>query len=113
MMMNIGIDIEETIRFRKYLKNPHSLKTIFSKDEIKYCLSKSKPELHLAARFCTKEAVWKAISAKNKKLIIADISIKNTNTGKPEVYVKGKRVKRLDISISHTQKYAAAVALVW
>jgi holo-[acyl-carrier protein] synthase len=109
--MGIGIDIEEVGRFEKFLKDKNRLERLFSKDEIDYCLGKKNASQHLAARFAAKEAVWKALAPKNQKLLISDISIKNDNHGKPQVYIKGKRLKTIDISLTHTKKYAATVAI--
>jgi holo-[acyl-carrier protein] synthase len=111
--MNIGIDIEEVKRFEKYVKDKDYLERVFAEDEIIYCMPKKNPAPHLAARFAAKEAVWKALSVKNKKLIVTDISIKNTQSGKPEVYIKNKRYKKIDVSLSHTKKYVVAVAIVF
>lgn len=111
--MNIGVDIEEVKRFEKYVKDKDYLERVFSGDEISYCMPKKRPAQHLAARFAAKEAVWKALSAKNKKLVITDISVKNTLSGKPEVYIKNKRYKKIDVSLSHTCKYVVAAAIAF
>jgi holo-[acyl-carrier protein] synthase len=110
--MNIGIDIEEISRFKKYTKNDIFLHKIFSDDEIKYALSKKQSARHLAARFAAKEAVWKALNRKYKKqLLITDISIKNAKDLKPEVYIRGKKYQKIDISISHSNEYAIAAVI--
>ncbi|MCA6069924.1 MAG: holo-ACP synthase [Endomicrobium sp.] len=111
--MNIGIDIEEVKRFNKYLKDKKYLERIFSKEEILYSLSKKNVAQHLAARFAAKEAVWKALSSKNKKLIATDVSIQNTKCGKPQVYIKNKKYQKMDVSLSHTDKCVVAVAIVF
>jgi len=111
--MNIGIDIEEVARFDKYVKDKASLKRIFSGVEISYSLPKKNPSQHLAARFAAKEAVWKALSSSDKKLSVINISIKNADSGKPEVYIKNKKYKKIDVSLSHTKKYVVAVAVVF
>ena len=109
--MNIGIDIEEIKRFQKLLKDKKFIERIFSKDEIEYCLSKKKNYVqHFAVRFAGKEAVWKATN-KSKKLVMTDISFKNSNIGKPEVYIKGKKVSYIDISFSHNRTTVVAVAI--
>lgn len=108
--MNIGIDIEEIKRFQKLLKDKKFIEKIFSKDEIKYCSSKKNFVQHYAVRFAGKEAVWKAIN-KSKKLTITDISFKNSVLGKPEVFIKGKKVSYIDISFSHNKSTVVAVAI--
>ncbi|MBO7612100.1 MAG: 4'-phosphopantetheinyl transferase superfamily protein [Elusimicrobia bacterium] len=109
--MNIGIDIEEIKRFQKFLKDKTFIERVFSKDEIAYCSSKKKNSVqHFAVRFAGKEAVWKAIN-KSKKLVITDVSFKNNKLGKPEVYIKGKKVSYIDISFSHNRTTVVAVAV--
>lgn len=109
--MNIGIDIEEIKRFKKLLKDKKFIERIFSKDEIEYCSSKKDFVQHYAVRFAGKEAVWKAIN-KPKKLVITDISFKNSISGKPKVYIKNKKRKNIKVSFSHTETTVVAVALV-
>ena len=111
--MQIGIDIEEVSRFKKYVKKMSGLKRIFSSEEISYSLPKKDPAQHLAARFAAKEAVWKAFGGVlDKKITITDISIRNAESGKPEVYIKNKKYKKISVSLSHTKKSVAAVAIV-
>ncbi len=109
--MEIGIDIEEIKRFQKLAKDKKFIERVFSKDEIKYCLSKKKNSIqHFAVRFAGKEAVWKAIN-NSKKIIITDISFKNSISGKPEVYIKGKKQKNIEVSFSHNKNTVVAVAV--
>ena len=108
--MNIGVDIEEIKRFQKLLKDKNFIKRLFSKDEIIYCSSKKNPVQHYAVRFAGKEAVWKAIN-KSKKTVITDISFKNSVLGKPEVFIKGKKVSYIDVSFSHNKTTVIAVAI--
>jgi len=111
--MNIGVDIEEVERFKKYAKDKKYLKRVFTEKEILYSFMRKNVAQHLAARFAAKEAVWKAFGAKNKKLVVADISFENDKDGKPQVYIKNKRCKKVNISFSHTNKYVIAVAIVF
>ena len=59
--MAIGVDIEDIERFKG--KSEEFLHRVFTDLELEYCLKFSKPESHLAARFCAKEAVVKALKA--------------------------------------------------
>jgi holo-[acyl-carrier protein] synthase len=106
--MKIGIDIEEYKRFEKMAASDSKLKRIFSDVEIEYCKSKKIPAAHFAARFAAKEAVWKALS---KKVPITEITIKNTASGKPEVYIKNKKAAGIDVSLSHAKNYVVAAAI--
>ncbi|MDR3071651.1 MAG: holo-ACP synthase [Endomicrobium sp.] len=111
--MKVGIDIEKIERFNKYVKDEEYLKRIFTKEELLYSMSKKNIAQHLAVRFAAKEAAWKALSSKNKKLIITDISVKNNKDGKPQIYIKNKKCNKIDISLSHADKYVAAVAIAF
>ncbi|MDR1784443.1 MAG: holo-ACP synthase [Endomicrobium sp.] len=115
MKINIGVDIEEIERFAKYVKNKKCLERVFSSEEIAYSIARRNSLQHLAARFAAKEAAWKALSSKykNGKFMITDISIKNNKVGKPYVYIKNRRCKKIDISLSHTSKYVIAFAIVF
>jgi holo-[acyl-carrier protein] synthase len=110
--MNIGIDIEEVERFIKYVKNKKFLERVFAKEEISHSVPRKNAAQCLAARFAAKEAVWKALSTRSK-FTITDISVRNNKDGKPQVYIKNKKYKRIDISLSHTDKYVAAVAIAF
>jgi holo-[acyl-carrier protein] synthase len=108
--MKIGIDIEEVKRFSKLIKDKTFLKRVFSKEEIDYCLSKKQSAQHFAVRFAAKEAVWKAVNHQ-KNVVITDIYIKNENSGKPQVFIKNKKVSYIDVSLSHTGNIVVAVAV--
>jgi len=108
--MSIGIDIEEIKRFTKLVEDKKFIERIFSKEEIKYCSSKKNSIQHFAVRFAGKEAVFKSLN--NSKIQITDISFKNSISGKPEVYIKNKKKKNIEVSFSHSKTTVVAVALV-
>lgn len=53
-MFDIGTDIEDINRFKKYSleKDKDFLESIFSKEELEYSFSQKKYAQHLAVRFC-------------------------------------------------------------
>ena len=57
----IGVDIEDVERLKN--KDEMFLNRIFTQNEIEYCKSKINVHQHFAARYCAKEAVFKALSA--------------------------------------------------
>lgn len=109
----LGIDIIETKRIKKLIKNKKFLNRVFSKEEIEYCENKKNKEQHYSARFAAKEAVWKALSGRYS-IPLKNIVIKNIQNGKPQVVIKDKKLNKLkiEVSLSHTKEYAVAVALV-
>ncbi len=107
--MEVGIDIEEIERIKKAHKKwgDRFLKRILTKKEIEYCFRKKNPYPSLCGRFCSKEAIIKVFDA---SITFLDIEILNTKSGKPEVFVNGQKTD-ISISISHSKRYATAVAI--
>ena len=104
----IGIDIEEVDRF-DLPKNHAFLKKVFTKSEIDYAFSKTKPAIHLCGMFCAKEATIKALPIKIQP---KDILIMRNKQGKPSIKLrKHLRGHTLALSISHSTNYAVAVVL--
>ena len=66
----------------------------------------------MAARFAAKEAVWKALNHVDKNLLITDISVKNTSSGAPEIYIRNEKREDIKISLSHTETHAVAAAVI-
>jgi holo-[acyl-carrier protein] synthase len=90
-------------------------------DEIAYCLMHKNPAPFIAARFAAKEAISKAFGTGiGAQLGWHDMEIARKETGEPFVILHGKGeklfesrgAKQLLISLSHTQNYAAATAVL-
>ena len=107
--MNIGIDIVEVGRIQKLIRDKSFLARVFTDKEIAYCQGKRNKDQHYAVRFAAKEAVFKALGSGS--VALKSIGIKNLPSGKPEVYIRGKRARTIDVSLTHTTSYAAAVAI--
>ena len=60
-------------------------------------------------RFAAKEAVWKALDGGGASL--RDISVSRDENGKPGVLIKGRPLKGFRLSLSHSERYALAVAI--
>lgn len=84
--MAIGVDIEDIERFKG--KSNDFLHRVFTPLELEYCLKFSKPESHLTARFCAKEAVVKALTA---------LDIENVPYNKIEVFHNEKQCPQIRI----------------
>jgi len=82
MDFSIGVDIEDISRFSKlsYTSKKSFYDKIFTKKEIKYCLSKKNPYPHFTVRFCAKEATIKALENSNLSLKEIEIKMKNEKT---------------------------------
>lgn len=115
MVRGVGIDIIEVKRIRKLMDDygDRFFKRILTENEINYCKKFSKPDLHFAGRFASKEAYAKAIgTGVGKEFTWKDIEILNNEKGKPYiVHLKENEFSKLkfEISISHTEDYGCAV----
>lgn len=123
MILGIGIDIIEVARIAASLeKFGHRFgKRILLPDEIAYCLAHRHPAPFVAARFAAKEAISKAFGTGiGMQLGWQDMEISHRESGEPFVILHGKgknlfesrRAKNLLVSISHTENYAAVVAVL-
>jgi len=114
-MEGIGIDIIEVKRILNLIEKygERFFQRILTENEINYCKKFSKPELHFAGRFASKEAYSKAIGTGiGKNFGWKDIEILNNERGKPYiVHLKENSYSeyKYEISISHTEDYACAV----
>lgn len=114
MVKGVGIDIIEVDRIRNLMEKygERFFSRILTEKEIDYCKKFSKPELHFAGRFASKEAYSKAIGTGiGKEFSWKDIEILNNEKGKPYiVHLKENDFSKMkfEISISHTENYACA-----
>ena len=123
MILGIGIDLIEVARIQaSYEKFGDRFVTrILHPNEISYCLSHRVPGPFLAARFAAKEAISKAFGTGiGAQLGWQDMEVGRKESGEPFVILHGGGQKLLEerggrhvlISLSHTQSYAAAVAVL-
>ena len=123
MILGTGIDIIEVARigasFEKY--GDRFVNRILLPDEIAYCLQHRQPAPFLAVRFAAKEAISKAFGTGiGAQLGWQDMEIRRKESGEPYVILHGKGgelfiargAKALHISLSHTENYAAATAIL-
>ena len=114
MIFGNGIDIIEVKRIEDAILRwgDGFLNHVFTKEEIDYAKKHRYPNQHFAARFAAKEAVLKAIGD-NADVNWKDIQISNDKHGKPICTLKRKGFKKkVFISISHTENYAVASAII-
>lgn len=123
MILGVGIDIIEVERIRgAYTKFGHRfLNRILRPEEIRYCLQHANSAPAVAGRFAAKEAVAKALRVRiGRKIGWHDIQIVHSPHGAPAIVLHGKGLalsescgtKNVHLSLSHTQNYAAAVAII-
>lgn len=113
-MQYCGTDIIEVKRVMKAIEETDGfLEKIYSKAEIEIGNKKGDKakSQYYAGRFAAKEAVYKAMSKATEIKSILGIEILNEDDGRPYVVIDGKRIINMDVSISHIEEYATAVAI--
>ena len=112
-LIGLGLDIVEIERVKRLAqRNRRFLARVFSREEIRYCEPKRKKWQHFAVRFAAKEAVWKALGRDG--LALNAISVRRDARGRPSIAIAGRRLPvRLEISLSHSDVYAMAIAMAY
>jgi holo-[acyl-carrier protein] synthase len=113
----VGIDLLEIERLeRAHERRPRLAERLFTDGERAYAAAKSRPAMHLAARFCAKEAVAKALGL--TAWSFRDVEVVATG-GAPELRLGGAVAARAAelgvsaaVSLTHTGTVAGAVAVV-
>ncbi len=113
---SVGIDLLEIERLERALeRRPRLAQRLFTDAERSYAASRARPGQHLAARFCAKEAVAKALAL--EVWSFRDIEVTSSG-GPPAVTLYGEVAERaaalgvsIQISLTHTRSEAGAVAI--
>ncbi|KAF1974833.1 fatty acid synthase-like protein [Bimuria novae-zelandiae CBS 107.79] len=115
----VGVDVERIDAIN--IENDTFLERNFTAQEIAYCQKAPSPQSSFAGKWSAKEAVFKSLGVKGQGAgaALKDIEIVNDENGAPTVKFSGtaqedaKRVglKKVTISISHSDDQAVAVAV--
>jgi holo-[acyl-carrier protein] synthase len=113
----VGIDLLEIERLERALeRRPRLAERVFTDAERAYAASRARPGMHLAARFCAKEAVAKALGMTAWSW--RDVEVVATE-GAPRVTLTGSVAARAvelgvtaTVSLTHTDTTAGAVAVL-
>jgi holo-[acyl-carrier protein] synthase len=109
----IGIDLLEIDRLERALeRHPRLAERVFTEGERRYAAQRARPGRHLAARFAAKEAVVKALGLTGG-FGLREIEVLAGEP--PTVSLSGRAAEaagggRVEISMTHSREYAAAVA---
>ncbi|HWH95792.1 MAG TPA: holo-ACP synthase [Baekduia sp.] len=114
-MSGVGLDLLEIDRLEAALaRRPALAERLFTDGERAYAAARSRPGQHLAARFCAKEAVAKALALEAWSW--RDIEVVSApGGGPPRVVLHGDLAGRgheIDVSLTHSRGTAGAVAVV-
>ncbi len=122
MKILTGTDIIEISRIKESIESlgDNFKNKIYTEKEIEYCESRKNAKYqHYAGRFAAKEAIFKAVSElldDKYEISWKDAEILNDEQGKPRVTFTSaklqKKIKNIDISISHCKEYASANVVI-
>ncbi len=116
-MTGVGIDLLEIDRLERALeRRPRLAERLFTPGERAYAADRARPGQHLAARFCAKEAVSKALALSAWQW--QEIEVVNGENGAPRALLHGRVADHaralgvtVEVSLTHTTSEAGAVAL--
>jgi holo-[acyl-carrier protein] synthase len=111
-MPGAGIDLLDIDRLERALeRRPRLAERLFTDAERAYAAARARPGQHLAARFCAKEAVAKALGLEAWSW--RDIEV--VGDGAPRIRLHGRLAElgvEVDVSLTHSRTMAGAVAVV-
>ena len=105
--MGVGIDLLEIERLERALdRRPRLAERLFTERERAYAAARGRPGQHLAARFCAKEAVAKALRL--QAWSCQDIEVLEG----PELVLHGPLAGAdVELSLTHSRGMSGAVAV--
>ena len=121
MIVGIGNDIIEIERIEKAISKEGFKDKIYTQRELENIKKRGNRAETYAGVFSAKEAISKAIGTGVREFSLIDLEILNDDLGKPYVVVSEKLDKilknkkedyQIEISISHSRKYATAMAII-
>jgi len=113
----IGLDLLEIARIERALdRRPGLARRLFHPGELAYCGGRGRPGQHLAARFCAKEAVSKALGMPVFAPLDVEVLGGGDDLGLALHGAARERARALGvvvgISLTHTRAMAGAVAVL-
>jgi len=123
-LIGIGIDLVDTSEAARLLDRwgERLLRRLLTDEERDYVTRAPTPAQHLAVRLAAKEAVYKALQAlpESRAIRWREIEVVRHDGGRPEVRLHAEAGKvaarggvvRISLSLTHTPRTAAAVAVI-
>lgn len=110
MVIGLGVDLVDLVRFRKVVQTKNFLQKYFSEEESTLNITS------LAGRFAAREAFYKALDRK-ELFKFSEIKIVNAADGHPLIVLSGRieehfKEKSIQLSISHTKDYAVSFVII-
>jgi holo-[acyl-carrier protein] synthase len=117
MLIRHGVDIESVSEVRRLLDvSAHAKRRLFTGREVEECEGAGDSARHFAGRFCTKEALFKALGRGWQGMGWTEAEVCATPAGAPQLVATGRvratldalGVRSVGVSISHTGDLAMA-----
>src|ERR1700729_3928158 len=123
MVIGMGTDLIETRRVQESIDRfgERFLERIFTAGEIAYCTRKKNAAESFAARFAAKEAGAKALGTGiSRGVSWREFEVRRETSGRPTLHLGGRAaelaeamgVRRVHLSLTHSQELAMAVVVV-
>ena len=121
MIVGIGNDIIEIERIEKAISKEGFKNKVYTQKELENIEKRGDRVETYAGIFSAKEAISKAIGTGVREFSLTDLEILNDDLGKPYVVVSERLDKiikskkenyQIEISISHSKKYAIAMVII-
>ena len=121
MIVGIGNDIIEIERIEKAISKEGFKNKVYTQKELENIEKRGDRVETYAGIFSAKEAISKAIGTGVREFSLTDLEILNDDLGKPYVAVSEKLDKiikdkkenyQIELSISHSKKYAIAMVII-
>jgi holo-[acyl-carrier protein] synthase len=114
----VGLDLLEIERLERALaRRPRLAERLFTPGERAFAAERGEPARLLAARFCAKEAVAKALALRDGDW--QDVEVLGGGDGPPSVRLSGRAAARaaeldveVEVSLTHSKGMAGAVAML-
>lgn len=108
----------EIERIKKAMERPSFLTRVFGERERAELAQKGNPVQSIAGAFAGKEAFSKAMGTGIRGFSLREVEILHLPSGKPYFYLSGEAARlaqgvSLDLSITHADHYASAVAVAY
>jgi holo-[acyl-carrier protein] synthase len=124
MIVGVGFDLVAIARVEQMLarKEQRALDRLFTAHEQQYALARARPAMHLAARLAAKEAAFKALTGSDEAKLIGwkEAEVVRGDEGPPVLHFTGRAearaaelgVKRVHLTLSHTDEVAGGVVIL-
>jgi len=124
LSFRVGVDAIRVQRLQDVIAGDfHRRAAVFTEQELEHCRGRRREYDHLAARFAAKEAVLKAFgTGLRRRMRFTEVEVINEASGRPRVelggavaeFARGHGLHQLDVSLTHTDGLAVAMAIaVW